>query len=91
MLRNNLIALRMASAVMNKDAEDANRFTLDELHAALGAFASMIRKTEQAQAQFPLGSSQHTLLRNRLQALHMAEARRKENLPPNLCSVSPNS
>lgn len=72
MLRDNLKALRIASALMNKTAVAPGRWTGAELRAALKALASMIRKTRQAQVRFSPGTSQHTLLRNRLKALRVA-------------------
>jgi hypothetical protein len=73
MLRDNLKALRIASALMSKETDDTNSFKRDDLQEALGVFTSMISKTEKAQAEFSSGTSQHTLLRNRLKALHIAE------------------
>ena len=74
MLRNNLKALHLTSALMIKEADDPDSFTEDELNAALGALASMIDRTEKAQAKFAPGTSHHTLQRNRLEALRLAEA-----------------
>jgi hypothetical protein len=64
MLRDNLKALHIASALMNKETDDTDRVTRDDLQEALRSFASMIGKTEKAQAKFTPGTSQHTLLRN---------------------------
>lgn len=75
MLRDNIKALRIASALMNKETGDTDAVARDDLQEALGAFASMIRKTEKAQAAFSPGTSQHTLQRNRLKALRIAEER----------------
>ncbi len=72
MLGDNLRALRIASALMDKETGDADTFTRDDVRAALRAFASMLRKTEEAQAKFSPGTSQYTLLRNRLKALRVA-------------------
>jgi hypothetical protein len=80
MLRDNLKALHIASALMNKETDDTDSVTRDDLHEALPAFASMIRKTEKAQAKFSPGTSQHTLQRNRLKALRIAEERIKVEL-----------
>ena len=80
MLRDNLKALHIASALMNKETDDTNRFTPDDLQEALRAFASMISKTDKAQAKFTPGMSQHTLQRNRLKALRVAEALIKAEL-----------
>ena len=74
MLRDNLRALHIASGLMNKETDDIASFTRDDLQEALRAFASMISKTEKAQAKFMPGTSQHTLLANRLKALRTAEA-----------------
>ncbi len=74
MLRDNLKALHHASALMNRETDDTNDFTRDDLQEALRAFASMINKTEKAQAKFSPGTPQHSLQRNRLKALRLAEA-----------------
>lgn len=74
MLRDNLKALHIASALINKEADQTDSFTRDDLQEALCAFASMISKTEKTQAKFSPGTSQHTLQRNRLKALRIAEA-----------------
>jgi hypothetical protein len=73
MLRNNLKALHIASALINKQADDTDSVTQDDLQEALHAFASMVNKTEKAQAKFSPGTSQHTLQQNRLKALRIAE------------------
>jgi hypothetical protein len=74
MLRDNLKALQIASALMNKETTDTDNLTQDNLQEALRAFASMISKTEKAQAKFLPRTPQHTLQRNRLKALCIAEA-----------------
>lgn len=68
-LRDNLKALHHASALMNKKTNDTDDFTRDDLQEILHSFASMISKTENAQAKFSPGTSQHTLQRDRLKAL----------------------
>lgn len=80
MLRDNLKALHHAMALINTNTDDTDNFTGDDLREALRAFASMISKTETAQAGFSPGTSQYTLLRNRLKALRIAEARIKLEL-----------
>ena len=80
MLRDNLKALRHAFALMNGDTVDPDSFSRDDLHEALRALASMIGKTEKAGAGFSPGTSQHTLQRNRLNALRVAEALLKAEL-----------
>lgn len=74
MLQDNLEALHLASALMINEAGGADSFTRDDFQKALRAFAAMIGRTEKAQAKFSPGTSQHTLQRNRLKALRMAEA-----------------
>lgn len=74
MLRDNLKALHIASGLMGGEAAGARDFTRDDLDESIRALAAMIGKTEKAQAMFPAGTSQHTLARNRLKALRIAEA-----------------
>lgn len=83
MLNDNLKALRYASALMVRASSDAGRpeggdeagnLTRADMHEILRALASMIGKSEAAQAKFAPGTSQHTLQRNRLKALRIAEA-----------------
>ena len=73
MLQANLKALHIAFALMNGEVS-GGAFTRDDLQEALQACASMIRRTEDAFSKFSAGKSQHTLLKNRLQALRLAEA-----------------
>ncbi|HEY9620901.1 MAG TPA: phosphoenolpyruvate synthase, partial [Crinalium sp.] len=68
-LRDNLKALRYAFALMNKETNDTDNFTQEDLQETLRAFASMISKTKNAQTKFSPGTSQHTLQQNRLKAL----------------------
>lgn len=49
-------------------------YTKANLEAALQAIASMIERSEKAQAKFAQGTSQHTLLQNRIDALRIASA-----------------
>ena len=81
MLRDNLNALHMASALMNRGTDDTARFAQVDLQKAHRAFVSMIGKTRKAQARFPPGTSQHTLQRNRLKALRIADTLIKVLLP----------
>lgn len=74
MLGDNLRALHIVSALMNKETQGTINFRQDDLLKALQAFASMISKAEKAQVKFTPGTSQHTLQRNRLKAFHTAEA-----------------
>ena len=74
MLRDNLKALHIAFALINKASDDIDSCTRNDLQEALRAFATMISKTDKAHARFTPGTSQHTLLRNRLKVLRLAEA-----------------
>lgn len=74
MLGDNLKALNMASAMMGGEANATDGLTQDDFHEAIRAFAVMMDRTGKALEKFPAGSSQHSLLRNRLAALRMAEA-----------------
>lgn len=80
MLRDNLNALRIAAALLKRETDDAGSFPRNDLQQALRALASMISRAEQAQAKFSPGTSQHTLQRNRLQALRTGEALLKVEL-----------
>jgi len=74
MLEANLKALHIAHALMQEGPPIKTRFPQNELDDAQWSMASMIAKTEEAQAKFSSGTSQHTLLRNRLSALKAALA-----------------
>ena len=49
-------------------------FTKNEMEEALRAITSMINRTEKAKKKFAQGTSQHTLQKNRLKALHIASS-----------------
>src|SRR5688500_3825043 len=55
MLQNNLKALYIASALMNKDVNETERLTRDDLNNGLHAFANMVSRTEKALAKFAPG------------------------------------
>lgn len=74
MLADNLRALEIASALMTEEPLPEPDFTAAELQAALDAFASMVARTEKAFGKFTPGTSQHSLQRNRLEALRVAGA-----------------
>lgn len=74
MLRDNLAALRLAMARLNAPTAARARVAPPKRQAALRALAAMIARTAKSQAKFPPGTSQHTLQRNRLRALRIAEA-----------------
>lgn len=74
MLGENIAALCIAESLMKEDAAPARHAAPGDLQEAIRALASMIGKTKKSQANFASGTSQHTLQRNRLKALHIAEA-----------------
>lgn len=74
MLAENIRALRLASALMSEDADASRTGTPAELEDAVRAIASMATRTEASQAKFEPGTAQHSLQRNRLKALRIAEA-----------------
>lgn len=49
-------------------------FTEKDMEEALQAITSMISRTEKAKEKFAQGTSQHTLQKNRLKALHIASS-----------------
>lgn len=83
MLQDNLRALRLAETLLDGPTNAATKFAPDDLLAALRALASMMAKTEPALAKFAPGTSQHTLSRNRLQALRTATAMVEAELAKN--------
>ena len=80
MLRDNLRALRLAHGLMSGDTVGSVRLAPDDVRDALRALGDMISRTRKALATFKAGTSQHTLLRNRLKALRGAEKRVKAAL-----------
>jgi len=72
MLRDNLSALRIASALMEGDPGVTDAASCDDLQAAVGALAVMIDRVGNTEAKFAPGTSQHSLQRNRLSALCIA-------------------
>lgn len=57
-----------------------DKFTKEELLEALRAVNSIISKCEKAQTKFTEGTSQHSLLRNRLKAMYISKALIEEKL-----------
>lgn len=55
-------------------SNNPTEYTPEELTEALRAVNSIIHKCEKAQEKFPKGNSHHTLLRNRLKAMHISKA-----------------
>lgn len=74
MLQGNIRALNLAYLLMSGEANTALNITKDEYQESLQSLASMIEKSEASQVKFSPGTSQHSLLRNRIKALYIAEA-----------------
>lgn len=73
-LRNDVEALRLAWKLIDDALPGANAFDLAELDEALKTLGALIGRVEGVQAKFLPGTSAHTLQRNRLHALRVAEA-----------------
>jgi hypothetical protein len=56
------------------EVEFMDDFTKKDIEEALRAITSMISRTEKAKEKFAQGTSQHTLQKNRLKALHIASS-----------------
>ncbi len=56
------------------------QYTREELTEALRAVTSVIHKCEKAQEKFPGGTSHHTLLVNRLNAMYISKTLIEEAL-----------
>ncbi|MBI1368815.1 MAG: hypothetical protein GC162_09210 [Planctomycetes bacterium] len=80
MLRDNLRALHLASALLNGDKTAGEGVTSSDLHPALAALGAMIRRVEKARAGLAAGTSQHTLQQNRLKALRIARTLVREKV-----------
>jgi hypothetical protein len=74
MLDDNLKALALSSRLIGGDA-GAENIAREDLLEALGALNSMIERSEKAQTKLSPGTSQHTLLKNRIKALRVASER----------------
>ncbi len=74
MLRDNIEALRVALTLMDGASGGPDGPTSDDLEEALHALGSLIERVESTQSKFSPGTSQHSLQRNRLKALRIAQA-----------------
>lgn len=74
MLGDNLKALRIASALMDRNVAETDRLATNDLRDARRALDSMAGKASKARASFAPGTSHHTLQQNRLKALRIAQA-----------------
>ena len=57
-----------------------DQYTNEELTEALRAVNSIINKCEKAQLKFSEGTSQHTLLKNRIKAMYISKSLMEEEL-----------
>lgn len=73
--KNRLKALHIASSLISKELTKSGAvdcYTEEELKNALAPIASLMSKSEKAQAKLAQGTWQHTMLNHNLKALHMA-------------------
>ena len=73
--KNRLKALHIASSLISKrlaESDTVERYAEEDLKNALAPIASLISKSEKAQAKLAQGTWQHTMLSNNLKALHIA-------------------
>ena len=80
MLDQNLKALHLAVQFMQQDAEQPQPVTQADLLEALDALEGMISRSEKAHAEFAPGTSQHTLLKNRIRSLCAAAEKIREQI-----------
>ncbi|WP_102798389.1 hypothetical protein [Bowmanella denitrificans] len=76
MLKKNIDALQVASHLINDDRTAPQ----NDLRDALSAISDMASRSEKALSKFEPGTSQHTLQRNRLNALQIAEVLVKQGI-----------
>jgi len=86
MLTRNIEALETALSLQGE--EDAE-FTHERLDAALEALSNMVGRTETFLSKSPTGTSQHSLLTGRLNALKNAERviRERRNRPGGMVGI----
>jgi hypothetical protein len=77
---DNIKALRYAEALIIGDTTNKEQLTQQDLLEVLRSIASMINKAEKYQEKFLPGTTQHTLQRNRLNALRISDTLIKEEL-----------
>lgn len=74
MLADNLEALSVATALMDREGNTTGCFSQQALEKSLHTIASMIACTQNTKTKFLQGTSQHSLQKNRLQALQIAQS-----------------
>lgn len=72
MMRDNVKALRIALALMSHVGDGLPDPTSSELQGSLTVLGAMIERVENTKTKFEPGTSQHSLQRNRLNALQVA-------------------
>lgn len=73
--KNRLNALNIALSLIKRETEkgvDIEPYTKKDLESAIAPIASLISKSEKAQAKLKQGTWQHRMLRNNLKALYVA-------------------
>lgn len=73
MLADNLRALQLGLALVDGGHEEVLSVSQADKEVALAACAAMIARTEGIHPKFAAGTAQHTLLQNRLFALHLVQ------------------
>jgi hypothetical protein len=73
MLAANIAALRLAMSLLFPAGRKAKRLKPSALKQATTTLTAMINRSVKAQAKFALGTSPHTLQRNRIKALRLAK------------------
>jgi hypothetical protein len=85
MLQENILAIRNALALMRRTIDPSDGCCAEVSRDASedpSVLRKMIRKTESVRAKFAIGTSQHSLLTNRLMALRVAEAQLRAHCAP---------
>ena len=72
-LLDRIAALHIAILLMDAERNNAGNFTHLELREGLSVIAGLIEECEKVTAKFSRGTSQHTMLLNRCNALSIAQ------------------
>ena len=79
-LGNDLQALRIGLALLTGETQSGQNYTSEALQTAVGALESLINRVGNTKTKFSPGTAQHSLQRNRLEALQAAKATIKSAL-----------
>lgn len=71
-MKNSNLSVVELRIIQFVEVEFMDDFTEKDMKEALRSITSMISRTEKAKEKFAQGTSQHTLQKNRLKALHIA-------------------